>query len=335
MAVDSKRQSTELQGVRNDTLHSSNKDIRNDESNSNYGKEDFQSFAQDTTLHGARFLFTENVFRRLFWALALIAFLGYCIFQVVVSIKTFNDCPFSTKISKNTSYQNSELLFPAVTLCNLNAVNTRRYRNRFKQYLYNEEMLERKIKDLSLLATKTADEILNPEFKDRNRELFKRLNRANDTLRTQGNISHQIGEMLLPYNARVHSCSINGQPCTEKNFTRHMSSAYGQCYTFNSAESGSPLLHATLAGQNSGLKLLLNIERNTYIKSAVRPSVGLAMIVHDQKSFPFMEEYGMAIQPGVSTLCAIKRKKVSILNTNLLSRSLYSSGFFPSFSRRN
>lgn len=311
--MDSKRQSTELQGVRNDTLHSSNKDVRDDESNNNYGKGDFKSFAQDTTLHGARYLFTDNVFRRFFWALAVIASLAYCIFQVVGGIKAFYDWPFSTKISKNTSYQNSELLFPAVTLCNLNSVNTRRYRDKFRRY-YNEELLERKIKDLSVLTTKATDEILKPEFKDRNEELFKRLNRANDTLRTQGNISHQIGEMLLPSNSRFYSCSINGKPCTEKNFTRHMTSTYGQCYTFNSADSGYPMLHATLAGQNSGLKLHLNTERNSYIKSAVRPSVGLAMIVHDQKSFPFMGEYGMAIQPGASTLCAIKRKKVSSLN---------------------
>ena len=87
-----------------------------------------------------------------------------------------------------------------------------------------------------------------------------------------------------------------------------MSLAYGQCYTFNSGDSSHPLLHAFFAGQNSGLKLRLNIERDSYIASAVRPSEGLAIIVHDQKSFPFMEEFGLAIQPGISTLFHKEKK---------------------------
>ena len=89
---------------------------------------------------------------------------------------------------------------------------------------------------------------------------------------------------------------------------------YGKCYTFNSAEGGNSLLHATPAGQNSGLKLRLNIERESYLYNTENPFVGLVILIHDQKTFPSVEEFGIKIQPGVSTLCAIKRRKVCAKN---------------------
>ena len=64
-----------------------------------------------------------------------------------------------------------------------------------------------------------------------------------------------------------------------------MNSALGLCYTFNSPKSGRPLLYATSSGKNSGLRLLLNIERDSYWAINIRPTVGLAIIIHDQKSF--------------------------------------------------
>ena len=307
--MDSNQQNTGLHGMVGNNIHySGTREIKDDESIYSHGKEDLKTFAQDTTLHGAKFMFTKNIFRRLLWSLVLIASITYCIYQVVISMNAFYHRPFITKISIATRKEGKELLFPAVSLCNINAFNTRRYRSAFKGSS-DGLLIERKIKDISLLTTK-ADAIYKEEFIKRNPELFHRQNAAEGTLDMQGKLSHQIGEMLLPSISQFHSCSINGIPCTANNFTSHMSSAYGQCYTFNSADSEQPLLNVTLAGQNSGLKLRLNIERDSYIAARLRPLVGLTIIVHDQKSFPFMEEFGLAIQPGISTLCAIKRKKV-------------------------
>ena len=307
--MESKHQSIEMKDVGNDRPRLSNINRKDNESNDNHGKEEMKSFAQDTTLHGARFLFAENIFRRYIWTLTLIASLSYCIFQTHTTVVAFQQRPFFTKISTSTNKENKELRFPAVSLCNLNALNVRRFRNTFGTPS-NGPDIERKIHDLSLMA-KGSNEIYKEEFIKRNPELFHRQNAAEGTLAMQGKLSHQIGEMLLPSSLQFYSCSINGIPCTSNSFTRHMSLAYGQCYTFNSADSEQPLLNATLAGQNSGLKLRLNIERDSYIAVRLRPTVGLAIIVHDQKHFPFMEEFGIAVQPGVSTLCTIRRKKVS------------------------
>jgi len=65
-----------------------------------------------------------------------------------------------------------------------------------------------------------------------------------------------------------------------------------------------------MAGQVNGLKLLLNIERDSYLDNPVNPVLGITVLVHDQKTFPVMEQFGFVVQPGLRTLCAMKRKKV-------------------------
>ena len=89
---------------------------------------------------------------------------------------------------------------------------------------------------------------------------------------------------------------------------------FGKCYTFNSVEGDNPPLQETMAGQHTGLKLRLNIEREGYLKSTLNPFVGLVILIHDHKAFPIMEEFGIKVQPGVSTLCAIKKRKVNLKN---------------------
>lgn len=287
----------------------SSKNIEDKKSNANQGKmEELRSFAQDTTLHGARFLFADNISRRLFWTVAVIACLGHCGYQVFTCVSEFSKRPFNTKITTNTSTDDG-VLFPAVTLCNLNSLNTRRYVQILSRH-ENRSIIERKLKDLSLLTRRSKD-ISSQDFQNRNPGLFLRPSTADTTKHFQGLFSHQIEEMILPGSPHFESCSINGKQCDAKNFSSFLSFMFGKCYTFNSAEGGNPPLQATMAGQFSGLKLRLNIERQGYLKNTVSPFVGLVILIHDQKTFPIVEEFGIKVQPGVSTLCAIKRRKVT------------------------
>ena len=291
--------------VRDDTHFPHNQENKKADEKSNGGLE---SFANDTTLHGARFLYDKNIFRRVLWTLVLIGSFSYCIFQVYETLVAFSQRPFITKVSTSTTETN-ESFFPAVSLCNLNAFNTRRYRNALKSRKFSEHSIEKKIQDMLVIVNKDK-KAFNDEFVKRNPEFFLRQKTANSRIVARSNLSHQIEEMLLPVSPQFHSCSVNGKKCTANNFTSHMSSEYGFCYTFNSLKSGRPLLYATLSGKNSGLRLLLNIERDSYLATNIRPTVGLAIIIHDQKSFPFMEDFGTTVQPGISTLCAFRKRKV-------------------------
>ncbi len=286
------------------------KGIKDKESDSDHlTMEGIRSFAQETTLHGARFLFADSFFRRLIWTLAMVACLGYCSYQVSICVIAFKKRPFNTKITSHISADGSDLPFPAVTLCNLNAFNARRYRRLFSRP-HNREKIEKKLEDISLLSRRSK-EILNEDFKKRNPELFARLKTTNDLNKYQGLLSHQLEEMFLPSSSQFESCSINGKPCDATNFTSYLSPMFGKCFTFNSEEGNNSMLFATMAGQNSGLKIRLNIERDGYMPNTVIPFVGLEILIHDQKTFPIVEEFGIKIQPGVSTICSIKRRKVS------------------------
>ena len=289
------------------------KDIVDTKSNDNDGNmEQLRSFAQDTTtLHGARFLFTDNIFRRLLWAVAVIVCFGHCCYQVFTCVSEFNKRPFNTKITVNTSTDNG-VSFPAVTLCNLNSLNTRRFVNIMSMHK-NRSIIERKLRDITLL-TRRSKEISSQGFQNRNPDLFRRQRTADNTKQLQELFSHQIEEMFLPGSPDFESCSFNGKPCDVKNFTSYKSFMFGKCYTFNSVEGDNPPLQDTMAGQHTGLKLRLNIEREGYLKSTLNPFVGLVILIHDHKAFPIMEEFGIKVQPGVSTLCAIKKRKVNLKN---------------------
>lgn len=311
------KQDPENEGFKSD--FSTTEDSRNQHEETQqheYSAEGFQSFAQDTTLHGARFLFVSNVSRRVVWNIAMVSCFSFCAYQVFPSVRAFYSYPFHTTVKRETASQDGrEPPFPAVTLCNL--ANTRRIRQLYSPVFHvtpNEEQLKQSIEDLSHLLARSP-KVLTKEFKERNPEFFHRPNspeEVKEEMELYALFSHQIEEMLLPRGSTFESCSLNGEACGPKNFSKKASISYGQCYTFNSGKNGHPLLNVTLAGKDSGLKLRLNIERESYLKNPVA-SVGLTLLIHDQKAFPFMEGYGVIIQPGMSTVCAIKRRKVSFI----------------------
>ena len=184
--------------------------------------EGLRSFAQDTTLHGATFLFCEGFIRRLVWLGMIVVCFGFCIYQVYVCLKEYSLYPFNTKMTTNYNRDGNQLPFPAVTLCNLNVFNTRRFRQIARGH-YSEGVIERKIIDISLMTTR-SDDILTFDFKERNRELFYRPKMANETNPYAVKFSHQIEDMLLPNGHLFHSCSINGKKCDASNFTSFLNS---------------------------------------------------------------------------------------------------------------
>ena len=101
-------------------------------------------------------------------------------------------------------------------------------------------------------------------------------------------------------------------------------------YTFNAAENGKPMLNGSFAGQQNGLKLRLNIERESYIPNLIWPSVGIIILIHDQNSFPIVEDFGIAVPPGMSTTCAIRRRNVSARKRFL--KIVYQAKCFVAFS---
>lgn len=270
--------------------------------------ETFRSFVEDTSMHGARFLFSKNFFRRGFWTVLLILSSGYCFFQIYAGVIFYYQRPFNTKITKITPKCDTSLPFPAVTLCNLNLFNLRRYRSYQIERNLSMETIDEKRDVIAKLLARSKD-VFHNETKTKHQELFWRFYGEVPNIFFLNLFSHEIEEMLLP-GPTFNSCLIDETACGPENFIQFISSTYGRCYTFNSGQNGNPVINATMAGQLKGLRLLLNIERESYLENPLNPFVGLTVLIHDQRTFPFMEQFGFFVQPGVRTLCSIKRKKV-------------------------
>ena len=281
------------------------------QSNENYQKapETLRSFSEGTSLHGARFLFVGSVSRKLVWTVALVSCFTYCIYQVSITVNAYGRRPFNTKVLAMAAKRNTNLTFPAVTLCNLNSLNQRRYINFQKRRNLSDEVIANKLAVYGKMLAGSKD-VFNNDSKHRHEELFWRFRGNNIPKHTYLDFfSHRMEEMLLP-SSLFNSCWIDGAVCGREDFWSFTNSIFGQCHTFNSGRDDRPVKNATMAGHLNGLKLLLNIERDSYLENPVYPFVGLTVLVHDQETFPYMEQFGFLVQPGVRTLCSIKRKKV-------------------------
>ncbi|EDO25451.1 predicted protein [Nematostella vectensis] len=84
----------------------------------------FKDFLDNTTLHGARYLNEKHFLRKLIWALFLIAAFSVCGFQTFKCFSAYYERPFSTVMMKKRV---PELDFPAITICNLNALSKNQY----------------------------------------------------------------------------------------------------------------------------------------------------------------------------------------------------------------
>lgn len=276
--------------------------------------------ADNTTLHGARFLLGRNAVRRWLWTLAIFLCFGFCVYQVYVSMVEFANYEFSTKITTKIPSKFENVSFPAVTLCNYNHFNLRRFENTARKTFttWSNEDVKRKLHIYKIMQTSHGRHIWsNKSSLESNPELTTRLRDNESHLDYQVLFSHRIEDMILP-SPPFKSCNINGEACGPKDFKTFSNLAFGQCFTFNSGQGHFKVRNATTEGQLNGLKLLLNIERDSYLDNPISPFVGLTVLVHDQQMLPVMEQFGFAVQPGVRTLCNIKRKKVCYQHEALL-----------------
>lgn len=276
--------------------------------------ETLSSFLAETSLHGVRFMFTGNIFRSSFWALALLTCFGICSHQVYNSVSIFYLRPFNTKITRKMVRSNIEKVsFPAVTICNFNYINKRWVKYLLKsRENFTKEEIELKLAVYKRIIAGSIRDTFTEKTMERHPELFLRFHGSKKDLRqnySQMLFGYRLEDVLLPSSV-FDSCVFDGETCGSKNFTAFLTSMYSQCYTFNSGYEDHPIILATAPGYLNGLRLLLNVERDNYLYNPSNSLVGFRVLVHDQHTFPVLAQFGFAVRPGVRTLCALKKKKV-------------------------
>ncbi|NWQ79749.1 SCNNG protein, partial [Columbina picui] len=111
-------------------------------------------------------------------------------------------------------------------------------------------------------------------------------------LETKEKLSYSADDLLL-------TCFFDGLSCDKRHFTRFHHPLHGNCYTFNSGESGTVLSTST-AGSEYGLQVVLYIDEADYNPFLVT-STGAKIIVHDQNEYPFIEDIGTEIETAAAT----------------------------------
>ncbi|GFN77021.1 acid-sensing ion channel 1 [Plakobranchus ocellatus] len=244
-------------------------------------KELIHEFANSTSMHGVQHAMAHrSVWRQLVWSVLVIGFMGWAVHNVYEIISDYNSHPFQTSVS--SEYQ-SQMNFPAVTVCNL---------NRIRLSKTPEVLLE-----LQQIFKFGIDETVANAFIN---VMLKSLNR-----RQQREMGHQIQDMLL-------RCKFGNEICTPGNFTFFHNLQHGNCYTFASSQDSHRSQWLTMrAGPGNGLSMEFNVQFEEYL--GFTTASGLKVLIHDNGEVPFPEDGGIMAGTGAATSIAIRKTQIKRL----------------------
>ncbi|KAM4025710.1 epithelial sodium channel subunit beta isoform 2-T2 [Anomaloglossus baeobatrachus] len=98
----------------------------------------------------------------------------------------------------------------------------------------------------------------------------------------------------------ILTCMFGGDACSYRNFTRIYDQDYGNCYIFNWGQEGQELMVSANPGAEFGLKVVLDIDQEEYIPF-LQSTAAARLILHQQRSFPFLKDLGIYAMPGTET----------------------------------
>ncbi|KAM4698489.1 epithelial sodium channel subunit beta [Rhinophrynus dorsalis] len=111
-------------------------------------------------------------------------------------------------------------------------------------------------------------------------------------------------EMGFKAEDMILTCLFGGQACSYRNFTQIYDADYGNCYIFNWGQADQELMSSANPGADFGLKLVLDIEQHEYIPF-LQTTAGARLILHQQRSFPFLKDLGIYAMPGTETSISV------------------------------
>ncbi|VFV29991.1 amiloride-sensitive cation channel neuronal [Lynx pardinus] len=263
-------------------------------------------FANTSTLHGIRHIFVYGpmTIRRVLWAVAFVGSLGLLLVESSERVSYYLSYQHVTKVDEVVA---QSLVFPAVTLCNLNGF---RFSRLTTNDLYHAgELLA--LLDVNLqipdphLADPTVLEALRQKanfkhYKPKQFSMLEFLHR----------VGHDLKDMML-------YCKFKGQECGHQDFTT-VFTKYGKCYMFNSGEDGKPLLTTVKGGTGNGLEIMLDIQQDEYLPiwgetEETTFEAGVKVQIHSQSEPPFIQELGFGVAPGFQTFVATQEQRLTYL----------------------
>ncbi|XP_065111570.2 acid-sensing ion channel 2 isoform X2 [Paramisgurnus dabryanus] len=273
----------------------------------------WHSFANRSTLHGLRFIFPypssssssrRSASRRLLWTAVLLASLVLLVLESAERLAYFLSYPHVTSVDAVVS---GSLVFPAVTVCNLNAY---RFTRLTQNDLYHAGEL------LALLDVHL--QIPDPHLAEPHVLAFltEKSNFSNyrpkpfSMREFTERVGHDLKEMML-------YCRFQGQECSHQDF-KTVFTRYGKCYTFNAVEEGKTLRTTMKGGTGNGLEIMLDIQQDEYLPvwgetEETAFEAGIRVQIHSQAEPPFVHELGFGVAPGFQTFVATQEQRLTYL----------------------
>lgn len=244
--------------------------------------------------------------RKVFWSFILIGGLIGCCSQVYKYLNVYYQYPVVISIDAINLF-NQE--FPGVTICNLNKVK-KTYFHCILEKLDAEECKGTNFSDSSntdweslakwnySICLDELGEQLNEEFMERIHFLSLYLSLSESSKIQYG---HQ-GEDFIKY------CAFNGEECSHKDFVIFVDDAFGNCFSFNKANSSKVLFNTSFVGPNSGLNLELDVQNGEYVW--LSQSVGARVVIHDPYQDPTPQDQGINVSPGFETSIGLSKVEI-------------------------
>uniref|UniRef100_A0A674CUH9 Acid sensing ion channel subunit family member 4 n=1 Tax=Salmo trutta TaxID=8032 RepID=A0A674CUH9_SALTR len=248
---------------------------------------DLVGFANSSSLHGINHIFVSGRLgiRQTLWALAFLASLALFLYQAAKCAISYLEHPHVTALNEEAS---PEMVFPAVTICNINRFRFSALTDADIYHLANLTGLPPKNRD----GHKPTDlDYPAPDMQD----IFNRT-------------GHQLDEMLK-------SCNFSGQNCSAEDFSV-VYTRYGKCYTFNGNKSTSR--KTKQGGMGNGLEIMLDIQQDEYLpiwKETNETSLeaGIRVQIHSQDEPPYIHQLGFGVSPGFQTFVSCQEQRLTYL----------------------
>jgi hypothetical protein len=256
-------------------------------------RECISQWALNSKGHGiANIARSKSRLLRLIWLLAFLASLGYCFYQISLTLIYYQRHQVITKYSL---INEAPAIYPAVSICNLNPFDGYLAQDPIDDLLNERNFSINNYK----LVIDYLDSVTN-QFKS----TFQ-ARAANETFNLYLN-GFYLSQMLL-------SCKFQGQPCSQQDFSYFYDYNYGNCYRFNGggtdeSNNNQPvrLKKTKTSGWMNGLRLEM-YTGDRVLQQQFTFKTGIRVIVHNQSVQPFPLEDGIDVSTGEQTNIAVSR----------------------------
>lgn len=253
---------------------------------------------------------SKTVTHTIFWFVIFIIGLIGCISQSVNFLVTYYSYPVLINME---SVKPNYLVFPAVTVCNINSCR-KQFQSCVMQKLSYQECLGMNETDESEIfhsykstlpdCKENKEDWLEYEIDNNLRSdmlIFRLLMSQSYTSRIK--YGHQFEDL-------IKACVYNGQNCAAGDFKSSVSRIHGNCYTFN---FGNQNLLSTEPGPANGLILDLDLEVDKY--QIFSDTVGAVAEIHNPLFENTIDWKGIFLRPGYETHIAVTQSAVSRLTS--------------------